>query len=140
MPDSSSHSPAKIEPGENQLYLEFFETAREEIALRRQQAELQKLAQTDGHEFAKLALEAQRVDRQEQRQYFERKTSRSQIFIGCIFVVICAFLLALVAMNQPALVSELVKAAVFLLSGGAGGYAYGTQKANKRGQKNQQTD
>ena len=107
---------------------DFLEVAKQEILVRQQELELQKQEKSDAHEYAKLALHAQAVDRTDVRRH--QQTARRDKLIGGLFamLILGAFIIALLYMGHERLAFEIVKDLGLVAVGIFGGAAYQRQK------------
>ena len=114
--------PAEFAPA---LFKEFLENQAKELEIKARDLDLQKQKDDHSFEFAKTALEAQKEDRAEQRT-FQIKTKRNgHIFTTIISVLFVTLLVTALAMDKDQVALEIIKAVIFMATGGAGGYAIG---------------
>ena len=110
----------------------WFDNQSQEIKNKQREIDLQK--QTDGNnfEYAKLALNAQAKDSQDDRTHLSKRHNRNLTFIGLLVVAMLGFLVYSLHTGKDQIALEIVKAVVFIASGGAGGYALGIIKSKHR--------
>jgi hypothetical protein len=108
---------------------EFFELQAREIEVRQDEINLQKLERGNAHEYAKLALDAQAKDRQDARNHGKTERRDRLIFAGIIVLVLVAFVIIAIQLNQVDLAKELVKNVALLAGGALAGYSYGSRKS-----------
>lgn len=113
------------ENSHNEFLEKFLENQSQEIRLKEQQLELRR--QTDRHEyeFAKASLEAQERAKVIQSKESIKKANYKYLFIGAILIFIFVFIITALCLNKDQVVMELIKASLYLFSGGAGGYILG---------------
>lgn len=100
-----------------------------QIELKQQELELQKQESIQSFEYAKLALQAQTIDREKQRGHDSKQVSWKYFFSGVALVVTVGFLsYALHAGNQK-FAEETLKQVLTFLAAGLGGYSIGKAKA-----------
>ena len=110
----------------------WIENQSKEIENRQREIELQK--QTDDHnfEYAKLALNAQAEDSESERTHKSQQHTRNLIFIGLMTTALIGFLVYSLHTGKDQVALEIIKAAIFIASGGAGGYAWGVRKSQSK--------
>ena len=106
----------------------WLENQTKEIETRQLEVDLQK--QTDNHnfEYAKTALSAQATDSESQRIHASQRHKRNLIFAGFMAAALISFLVYSLYSGKDQVALELIRAAVFIATGGAGGYALGVRK------------
>ena len=112
-----------IDPNQLELFREFLKLQSDEIGLKKQQFELSSQEQRDGHEYAKLALNAQATDRNGVREHQGKQSNKAYLFIGflvLIFLVFCGFC---IHSGKEDIVKEMGQTLVMIVGSGAGGYA-----------------
>lgn len=111
------------------LIREFFQLQEREIEVRQEEINLQKLERGNAHEYAKLALDAQAKDRQDSREHGKTERRDRLVFAGVIVLVLVAFVIAAIYLNQVELAKELVKNVALIAGGALAGYSYGSRKS-----------
>ena len=129
----SENAPDKPSEMPRALFKEFLDIQSREIEIRAREMDLRK--QKDDHMFeaGKLGLEAQIQDRREQRGFDLKVKQSTFVFAFLVAVVFVALLITALALNKDQVALEIVKAAIFLASGGAGGYALGKHRVSSSG-------
>ena len=118
----SSIKPETLTP---ELLGQFFQNQAKEIELRQSELNLKKQVDDHSFEFAKAALSAKSTDRNAEREH-DRETQKTRlIFASIIVVVITALITYALSIGKDNFAMELIKAVIFILSGGAGGFAIG---------------
>lgn len=99
-----------------------------DLILKTQQLDLQK--QTDQHSFqyAKDALVENAKDRDAQRKYHKSILRESYFFASFIILIFFIFMAIALYFNKDDLAKEIVRAIIYLGSGGIGGYFWGKSK------------
>ena len=135
-PSKPSSSQALVTPEtgavHSQVVIEkWLENQTKEIETRQLEVDLQK--QTDNHnfEYAKTALSAQVTDSESQRIHASQQHKRNLIFAGFMALAMISFLVYSLYSGKDQVALELIKGAIFIASGGAGGYALGVRKTRK---------
>lgn len=101
-----------------------------DLALKAQEMELRKQTDSNSFEFAKASLTANIKDREEQRKYFQSITKYVLGFSAVVFLLFAVFLSIALYLNKDQIAMEIVKAIIYIASGGLGGYALG-QRSGK---------
>ncbi|MFH0938513.1 MAG: hypothetical protein V1899_04425 [Planctomycetota bacterium] len=109
------------------LFKEFLDNQTKELELRNRQLELEK--QKDNHTFdwAKNSLDAQVIDREKDRIFRLISRRNSFVFVTIITALFIGLLVFALMMNKDQIALEIIKAVIFIITGGAGGYAVGRQ-------------
>lgn len=108
---------------------EFFDLQAREIEVRQEEINLQKLERGNAHEFAKLSLDAQAKDRKDARDHGKTERRDRLMFAGVIIVILVAFVIVAIQLNQVDLAKELIKNVALLAGGALAGYSYGSRKS-----------
>jgi len=120
--------PERLDPD---IFKQLLENQSVDLLIRQQDQEIKKREIENSHEYALKVLEAQLVDRQREREQTKSTLSTS----GCIISVITLFIVAGICyalyLNKDQLVIEVVKAIVYIITGGLGGYSIKKIKSHK---------
>ena len=81
-------------------------------------------------EFSIKALEAQVTDRRLQRDYNKYLNRNHYFFISLLIIAIVTVIIISLYLDKEAIAIEIIKAIVFILAGGIGGYGLGNKKDN----------
>jgi hypothetical protein len=102
-----------------------------ELELRAQELAIQQQKDTHAFEFGKDALAAKITDRRDQRVH--EQGMRKQTFRLLLVTIIVVSMLIAYALfsNNAAFATEIIKALVFVFSGGAGGYGLAKAQSAK---------
>lgn len=135
-PEPALHAPGRVPAPRPELaqavIQQFIDLQRQELEVRRQGLELQGREIDVGHIYAMNALEAQARDRTEARAELRRHRRDRLYFLGFGALLVMAFFVYLLQTGRDGFAGEVMKAIIFLLSGGAGGYYAGKMKAGDR--------
>lgn len=123
-PNKTSH------PLDANLIDKFLDNQRIELELKAKEIDLQRISNQHSFEFSKNALEKEAVDRKENREFVHQCRRDKFIFASGICVLIVALIGGAMYLGKDQLALEIVKDIIFLLTGGAGGYALGSKKAD----------
>lgn len=122
-PDSHAGVP-EISPT---LFKEFLGNQTKELELKNRQLELEKQKDDHSFEWAKKSLDAQVVDRDKQRAFQLHGRRNCFVFATIIAVLFIGLLISALMLNKDQVALEIIKAMIFITTGGAGGYAVGRQ-------------
>lgn len=130
MADRRPNHPAR-EPDPDMLRL-WLQQQGAEIEVRREEVALQKQQLQHAHTYAEKALVAQVEDRKDDRA--DKKSARRER-MGFGLAVIALFAAGIwycLATGRDVFAMEALKAMVFLIAGGVGGYSIGRNKASQK--------
>ena len=101
-------------------------------------SELNLRKQEDDHsfEFAKAALSAKTTDKDAEREHHRQTQKTNLIFISIITLIITGLIAYALSIGKDNFAMELIKAVIFILSGGAGGFAIGKSSHKDTGKDN----
>lgn len=97
----------------------------EELAIRKDETAIRREEIQANYDYAEKALEAQAADLGNQRTAERKKRRDTFLFLGGLVLIACVFFGWLVASGQDAFALEILKAGVFIATGGTGGYYAG---------------
>lgn len=126
--DKQSVSPTM----DNELIRQFINNQKQELEIRKEAIEIQKVQLNYSHEYALEALKAQKEDRMDQRRH-EQKTQNKNIWI--ILGIVCAGLLFIgycLWIDKDEFLKEILKFLMYSIPFAGGGYFYGYNKAKKK--------
>lgn len=115
-----------------ELINRFIELQTQEISVRREELGLKKQEIANTHEYAKMALEAQVQDLGDSRKHSKSTRRDRLIFAGFIVILLGAFIVYALYLGKDQIAIEILKAIVYLLAGGLGGYALKTKSSEKK--------
>ncbi len=107
----------------------FLNNQTRELEIRAEQLALQKQKGEHGFEFGKVALKAKVEDRKLHRDHTLKVRIYTYLFIGIIVMLVFATIFYAMYSGNKDIAMEIIKAIVYLLGGGLGGY--GVAKASK---------
>ena len=87
-------------------------------------------------EFAKAALSAKTTDKDAEREHHRQTQKTNLIFISIITLIITGLIAYALSIGKDNFAMELIKAVIFILSGGAGGFAIGKSSHKDTGKDN----
>lgn len=124
--------PSSVIP-ENELDLmrEFFQLQREQVAVQQSELGLQKQQIENAHEFSLKNLDAMVADRADARTGGKSQRRDRLYFAGGVVLVLAFFIGYAMYLNKDVIAIEILKAVVFLLAGGLGGYSIRANKAKE---------
>lgn len=119
---SSAQNPQPLDPT---LINRFLTVQEKELVIRTEELALKKQADNNTFEYSKAALDANVKDREAEREHAKTTIKYWYIFASVITIVFFIFLGCALYLNKEQIALEIIKAIIFLASGGIGGYAYG---------------
>jgi hypothetical protein len=99
-----------------------------EIKLQADRLRIEEQELHHNHEIAKITLDKQVSDRDAQRDFIRKCRKDTFLFISGIIAVVGSLIIAALLMDKDQIAMEIIKAVLFIISGGAGGYALGKSK------------
>jgi len=113
-----------------EIISQIVENQSKELELRAQEISIQKQIDNNSLEFSIKALEAQVTDRRLQRDYNKYLNRNHYFFISLLIIAIVTVIIISLYLDKEAIAIEIIKAIVFILAGGIGGYGLGNKKDN----------
>lgn len=102
-----------------------------DIITRQTEQEIKRREIETGHEYSLKLLDAQLMDRQRDREYFKSTNINGSIVVGFLGVLLVAAFCYALYLNKDQVVMEFLKAILFLVTGGVGGYSLKVVRGNK---------
>lgn len=102
-----------------------------EIEQKQQQVELESQKDRNEFEFAKMALKAESENLEKSRDHKRKQSAANKVFAAVILLLVLVFLGYALHSGHDHVAVEIIKAAVWMAGGGAGGYALGFEKARR---------
>jgi len=99
------------------------ELIERELVIRERQYKLREKEIDNAHEFSVKTMEANVTDREKERNHYQQTLKISYQYIFYLFLILTALISYALYLNKDQFVMELVKALIFLLTGGIGGYS-----------------
>jgi hypothetical protein len=121
---------SKVPPLSPAVVERLVENQAQQLQLKAEELELQRQKDKNAFEFGKESLKVQAQDREKQREHDRIVRLQVLVFAGVIVLLIISLLVFSLWMGKDAFAGEVLKGAVFLVSGFAGGY--GTAKIRQR--------
>ncbi len=129
---SSTSPPTQSVSGTDPAILrEFLEVAKRDIEIRQQELELQRQEKANTHEYAKLALNAQVLDKKDERKDRRSERLEKMVFALVSTIVLAAFLIISVYMGHEQIALDAIKNLGLIIISGYGGYQYAARKFSK---------
>lgn len=130
----------RTKPGHNTqvdtgLIEKFLQNQSKELDIKAKEIEQLKTSDQHAFEYSKIALEKEAIDRSSQRDFVRKCRKDSFLFISGIVAVIGLLVGYSLWIGKDQIAMEIIKSVIFLLSGGAGGYAIG-RRAKENDTKN----
>ncbi len=123
--DDSLPSAIKPETLTPELLEQLLQNQAKELELRYNELSLKKQEDNNCFEFAKAALSAKTSDRKDERENDLQLQKTRLIFASVITLVITTLIIYALSIGKDNFAMELIKAVIFILSGGVGGFAIG---------------
>lgn len=111
-----------------------------ELALRQHELELKSRDDEHRHQFAKAALQVKAADLINEREHERRVQTTRLIFFGILVFVIAGVITYALSIGKDGFAMEIIKAIIFLLSGGVGGFAIGKSSQSGKEKKSPHRD
>lgn len=111
-----------------ELFREFLKLQADEISLKRQRFEIDLQEQKNTHEISKLSIDAQLRDRQAERIYKSKTSTKTFIFIVVMVVLFLCFSGYALFIGKEGIVKQMGETVVLVVGGVASGYAYCLKK------------
>ena len=124
-------SPVSELPIKEHLVERFLDNQTQELQLRTQELALQQQKDNNAFAYGKDALTAQLEDRKGQRVHESEARVVTFVFVGFVVFLIIGLIAYSIHAGKEAFATEIIKALVFLFSGGAGGYGFARSRPMK---------
>lgn len=115
-------------PSQSELIAQFIKTQENELIIRAQELELKKQTDANSYEYAIKALDANVLDRQSERNHNQSVAKGRYIFAGVVIVALFILFAIALFLNKDAIVMEIIKAILYITTGGIGGYSLAKTK------------
>ncbi len=109
----------------------FINNQTKELELRSQELVLQSQKDKNSFDFGKSALLVKAQDRKENRDHQYKQRQQTYIFAGFAGIMVIGLVVYALHLNKDVFAVEIVKAIVFILTGGVGGYGLARSKASQ---------
>jgi hypothetical protein len=110
----------------------FLELQSLELGLRAREMDLKQQELQNAHAYSEQSLRAQLQDRDADRQHEHRQRLASYAFIAFLFTALLGVLLAALVAGKDEFARELLKAVLYVVPAGAGGYFAGRRRGKNR--------
>lgn len=114
----------------------FLQNQSKELDIKAKEIDQQRVSDQHAFEYSKIAIEKEAVDRNEQRDFIRKCRKDTYLFISGIGALIAGIVGYSLWIGKDQIAMEIIKSVIFLLSGGAGGYALGKKEKNKKDDEN----
>lgn len=111
-----------------ELFSRILTNQERELELRAKELELRKQNDCHGYEYSKAALSVQADDAKDERIHRRKMMITAAVVVSILFLSLVGFMLYCVSAGKEQVAMEIIKAVIFLFSGGAGGYALGKNR------------
>jgi hypothetical protein len=118
----------KDRPPPVELIQVFLANQGKELELKAQELAFNQQSDKHSFEYAKTALDANMQDREATRKHTLNSQKTILLFVFAIFIFGAVFLGFAMYSGKDAIAMEIIKATIFLISGGSGGYAIGKSR------------
>lgn len=123
-------------PSEVALIESFLQNQSKELDIKAKEIEQQRISDQHSFEFSKIALEKEAIDRNGQREFIRKCRVDTFVFIFVMLSLVGGLVGYSLWIGKDQIAMEIVKSIIYLLSGGAGGYALGHRAKNKADNEN----
>jgi hypothetical protein len=121
---SDPHEPHLLEITQDpDLLRRILDNQANDIITRQTEQEIRRREIETGHEYSLRLLDAQLADKQRDREYLKSTNTKGSIVVGFLCVLVTAVFCYALYLNKDQLVMEFLKAVLFLVTGGVGGYS-----------------
>lgn len=114
---------------ESVLLNKWFDVQTQEMRLQADRLKLEEKELINNHDIAKITIDKQAIDRNQQREFVKQCRKDTFLFISGISGLIAVLIISALWLGKDQIAMEIIKDIIFLLSGGAGGYAIGKNKS-----------
>lgn len=126
--ERSGQPPNQMSPDLIEIFLK---NQTKELELRSQELVLQQQKDKNNFDYAKSGMAVTAQDRKDNREHQFKVRKMTFVFTGIICLAIIGMLVYALNQNKDAFALEIIKAIVFVLTGGAGGYGLAKSQTNK---------
>ena len=127
-------------PAPPHLIERFLENQSKELDLRVRELALGQQKDNNAYKFGKEALTVKAADRRDQRLHERQIRLATYWFLGFLILFFFGLLFYALHLGRDVFAMEIIKAVVFLLSGGAGGYGLSTSRQRGTPEDPKKTD
>lgn len=113
---------------ESVLINRWMDVQGQEMRLQAERIKLEDKELVNNHELAKKTIDLQAQDRKDHREFVKQCRKDTFLFISGVSFLIVSIVVSALWLGKDQVAMEIIKDIIFLLSGGAGGYAIGSKK------------
>lgn len=110
----------------------FLELQAQELGLRAREMDLKQQELQNAHAYSEQSLRAQLQDRDADRKHQHKERLASYGFVAFLFTALLVVLLTALLQGKDEFARELLKAVLYVIPAGAGGYFAGRQRAKNK--------
>lgn len=110
----------------------FLDLQHKEVELRKNELEFRKNSENNSYQVAIKNLDAVKEDRQSERVFQDKQSTKRYIFSGVMIFIFMALLAYAMYLGKEKMAYEILKTIAFLIAGGIGGYSWKLTKENKK--------
>ncbi len=103
-------------------WLDFLDNQANDLISRQTEQELRKRELETTHEYSVRLLDAEFLDRQREREHQRSTSFNASMLIAFLSLLLAAGICYALYLNKDQLVMEFLKAILFIVTGGVGGY------------------
>jgi len=126
-----------MDDSEKPLWLDVTEEAAQadDLITRQTVQELRRRQIETTHEYSLKLLDAEFLDRQREREHLRAASFTASMLVGFLSLLLTAAICYALYLNKDQLVMEFLKAILFLVTGGVGGYSLKTVRDKSEASK-----
>jgi hypothetical protein len=129
---TNQHTPVP----DTELIQLFLHNQSKELDIKAKEIDQQRVSDQHTFEYSKIALEKEAIDRNAHRDFVRKCRKDTFLFISGIGALITLVVGYSLYIGKDQIAMEIIKSLIFLLSGGAGGYALGRKEKAKNSEEN----
>ena len=111
------------------LLRRILENQANDIITRQTEQEIRRREIETGHEYSLKLLDAQVANKQRDLEYQKSTNTNGSIMLGFLGVLVTAAFCYALFLNKDQIIMEFLKAVLFLVTGGVGGYSLRTVRS-----------
>lgn len=117
---------------DSDMIRQFVDNQAQELAIRRQTLEINKMEINNSHQYALKNLDALKEDRKDQREHERRMQSKTILLVSIIIGIFALFGGYCLWIDKEKVLEEFFKFLIYAVPSAGGGYFYGYSKAKKK--------
>lgn len=118
---------------DSDMIRQFVDNQAQELAIRRQTLEINKMEINNSHQYALKNLDALKEDRKDQREHERRMQSKTILLVSIIIGIFALFGGYCLWIDKEKVLEEFFRFLIYAVPSAGGGYFYGYSKAKKKG-------